>query len=119
MSHETWFWLAVGFGGQALFTSRFLIQWIASERRGESVLPVAFWYLSLVGGLLLLIYAISRVDPVIITGQALGVVVYGRNLVLVHRKRARDRERLAESNGNPIVAVVGSSDSPATLKKAG
>ena len=109
MSHETWFWLAVGFGGQALFTSRFLVQWIASERRGESILPVAFWYLSLGGGLLLLIYAISRVDPVIITGQALGVVVYGRNLVLVHRKRARDRERQLEqttsSNGSIAESV--------------
>lgn len=80
-------WICIGFLGQALFTSRFLVQWIASERKGESVLPISFWYLSLAGGTILLVYAISRIDPVIILGQALGVVVYFRNLVLIHRKK--------------------------------
>lgn len=80
-------WLAVGFGGQGLFMSRFLVQWIVSERKQESVIPVAFWYLSIVGGLMLLAYAIHRVDPVIITGQLFGVVVYARNLVLIHRSQ--------------------------------
>ena len=90
------FWLVVGFTGQALFTSRFIVQWIASERKKESVFPVAFWYLSLVGGTMLLAYAISRVDPVIILGQALGVVVYTRNLVLIHQQRMRLAEREKE-----------------------
>jgi lipid-A-disaccharide synthase-like uncharacterized protein len=85
------FWLIVGFTGQALFTCRFLVQWIASERQGESVMPLAFWYFSLSGGWLLLLYAIYRRDPVIITGQVLGVVVYARNLVLIHRKRRAER----------------------------
>jgi lipid-A-disaccharide synthase-like uncharacterized protein len=80
-------WVAIGFLGQALFTSRFLVQWIASERRGESIIPLAFWWLSLAGGLTLLSYAIWRQDPVFIVGQATGLVVYTRNLVLIGRKR--------------------------------
>lgn len=80
-------WLAVGFAGQALFTSRFLVQWIASERRRESVIPLAFWWFSILGGLLLLSYALWRADPVFILGQSAGLVVYGRNLVLIARKR--------------------------------
>jgi lipid-A-disaccharide synthase-like uncharacterized protein len=81
-------WIAIGFLGQALFTSRFLVQWIASERRGESVIPLAFWWLSILGGLTLLSYAIWRQDPVFILGQATGLLVYSRNLVLIGRKRA-------------------------------
>lgn len=81
------FWITVGFVAQILFTSRFLVQWLASEKKGESVIPVAFWYLSLSGGLMLFSYACYRLDPVFITGQAFGVVVYVRNLVLIHRKR--------------------------------
>jgi lipid-A-disaccharide synthase-like uncharacterized protein len=80
-------WVAIGFLGQLLFTSRFLIQWIASERRRESHIPLAFWWLSLGGGLTLLSYAIWRQDPVFIVGQATGLVVYVRNLVLIGRKR--------------------------------
>jgi lipid-A-disaccharide synthase-like uncharacterized protein len=83
------FWLVVGFLGQALFFSRFLLQWIASERRGESVVPRGFWYLSLGGAALLLAYAIWRRDPVFILGQSFGFLVYTRNLVLI-RNRARD-----------------------------
>ena len=79
--------LVIGFAGQALFFSRFLIQWIASERQGRSVLPVAFWYLSLGGGLLLLCYAVWRRDPVFVAGQSIGVVVYSRNLWLTYRPR--------------------------------
>lgn len=81
-------WKAVGFGGQALFGSRFLVQWIATERRRQSVVPTAFWYLSLFGGLTLLSYAISIKDPVFITGQTFGVLVYARNLWFVHRQKA-------------------------------
>jgi lipid-A-disaccharide synthase-like uncharacterized protein len=81
------FWLVVGFAGQALFTARFVVQWIASERSCGSVVPVIFWWLSLAGGLALLSYAISRHDPVIVTGQALGLFVYVRNLMLVRKSR--------------------------------
>ena len=78
-------WLAVGFAGQLLFTSRFLVQWIASERRRQSIIPTAFWWLSLGGAALLLAYAIWREDPVFILGQAFGFVVYTRNLLLIAR----------------------------------
>ncbi len=67
---------------------RFLVQWIASEKRGESVIPVAFWYFSIGGGLLLFAYSLWRVDPVFIVGQSLGVFIYGRNLYLIHRPSA-------------------------------
>ena len=80
-------WLAVGFAGQALFTARFLVQWLQSERVRRSVIPMAFWYLSLAGGALLLIYALHRRDPVFILGQAAGAVVYIRNIVLILRER--------------------------------
>lgn len=79
------YWLLVGFAGQALFTARFVVQWLVSERRGDSVVPVSFWWLSLLGGGALLSYAISRRDPVIMVGQAMGVLVYVRNLMLVRR----------------------------------
>ena len=81
-------WLGIGFFGQLLFTSRFLVQWLASERRGESVIPVAFWWLSIAGGATLLAYAVYRADPVFIAGQAFGIVVYARNLLLIRRSRA-------------------------------
>lgn len=81
-------WVAVGFGGQALFFSRFLVQWIATERRRQSVVPTAFWYLSLGGGVVLLSYALWRGDPVFIAGQSFGLLVYSRNLWYVHRQKA-------------------------------
>lgn len=79
-------WIAVGFAGQALFSMRFLIQWLASERSGRSVIPVAFWYFSIGGGLTLLSYAIYRLDPVFILGQLTGVFIYSRNLYLIYRE---------------------------------
>lgn len=79
--------LALGFAGQTLFFSRFLVQWIASEIEGRSVVPNAFWYLSLGGGALLLGYAIWRRDPVFIAGQSVGLFVYTRNLWLLRRSR--------------------------------
>ena len=78
-------WLGVGFLGQAFFSARFLIQWIASERRGKSVVPRAFWYFSIGGGLTLLFYALWRRDPVFILGQGAGLFVYARNLYFVLR----------------------------------
>lgn len=80
------FWLILGFAAQLLFTGRFIVQWLASERAGQSVVPLAFWYLSLVGSSLLLIYAIHRRDPVFILGQTTGVFIYLRNLYFIHRK---------------------------------
>jgi lipid-A-disaccharide synthase-like uncharacterized protein len=84
------FWIALGFVAQALFMMRFVVQWIASERARRSVMPIAFWFFSLGGGILLLVYAIHREDPVFIAGQALGLVVYVRNLVLIRRERRSD-----------------------------
>jgi lipid-A-disaccharide synthase-like uncharacterized protein len=82
-------WVALGFVAQLMFTARFAVQWLASERVGRSVIPIAFWYFSIVGGLLLLLYALVRRDPVFIAGQAFGVFVYARNLYFVLRdKRA-------------------------------
>jgi lipid-A-disaccharide synthase-like uncharacterized protein len=81
-------WLVLGFVGQAAFASRFLVQWIVSEKRGESVIPMAFWYLSLAGSAILLTYAIFRRDPVFILGQSFGSIVYIRNLMLIYKKRA-------------------------------
>jgi lipid-A-disaccharide synthase-like uncharacterized protein len=78
-------WLAVGLFGQALFSARFLVQWIASERRKRSVVPHAFWYFSIGGGVTLLAYAIYRRDPVFILGQGAGLLVYARNLWFLHR----------------------------------
>src|SRR5918997_1055781 len=87
------FWMAIGFLGQAVFTARFLVQWVVSEKRRDSVVPVAFWWLSLFGGMTLLSYAISRRDPVIIVGQGMGLVVYIRNLMLVGKARRRAARR--------------------------
>ena len=81
-------WIAIGLAGQVLFSLRFLVQWISSERRGESHIPVIFWYFSLGGGVVLLAYAIHRRDIVFEIGQAGGLVVYLRNLVLIRRRRA-------------------------------
>jgi lipid-A-disaccharide synthase-like uncharacterized protein len=78
-------WLGVGLAGQALFFGRFLVQWIASERKKQSVVPVGFWYFSLGGGIIMLAYAVYRRDPVFIIGQASGLVVYARNLYFIHR----------------------------------
>ncbi len=79
-------WLGIGLLGQACFTSRFLIQWIASERQKKSVVPALFWYCSILGGGLLLAYALYRRDPVFICGQLAGMVVYVRNLMFITRE---------------------------------
>jgi lipid-A-disaccharide synthase-like uncharacterized protein len=78
-------WLTIGLLGQALFSARFLVQWIASERLKRSVVPRAFWYFSVGGGVTLLAYAIYRRDPVFILGQGAGLFVYARNLWFIHR----------------------------------
>lgn len=87
------FWIAVGLIGQILFTSRFLVQWIASERARRSLVPDVFWQLSIAGGTALFAYALWRQDPVFILGQGAGLIVYVRNLVLIRRaRRAPARE---------------------------
>ncbi len=80
-------WLVIGFAGQALFSARFLVQWVYSERRKRSLIPIAFWYFSLAGGATLFTYALHIGDPVFILGQSLGVLIYTRNLYFIHRER--------------------------------
>ena len=80
-------WLSIGLAGQCLFMARFIVQWIHSERHGQSLIPVSFWYLSLIGGLIVLAYGLHKLDPVIILGQLPGTIVYTRNLMLIHRNK--------------------------------
>lgn len=82
-------WLALGIFGQLLFAARFLVQWIASEREGRSVIPMAFWFFSIGGGLITLFYGLAKREPVIILGQAMSLFVYARNLMLIHRERGK------------------------------
>ena len=94
--------LSVGLIAQALFSARFLVQWVVSEKKRESVIPVAFWYLSLAGGVMLFCYAFMRKDPVIMLGQGTGIFIYTRNLFLIHRKRRIDAQA-AEAAPPPSV----------------
>ncbi|ALG91595.1 MAG: lipid A biosynthesis protein [Confluentimicrobium sp.] len=89
---ETWlefWWVMIGLGGQLLFTARFLVQWIASEKAGRSVVPLAFWYFSIGGGIILFAYALYRKDPVFVLGQAMGLFIYLRNLSLIYAEKRR------------------------------
>ena len=87
LSYVELIFLTIGFTGQGIFASRFIVQWVYSEKKGESSIPVIFWYLSIFGGLGLLIYAIFRKDPVIITGQIFGIFIYTRNLILIYKNK--------------------------------
>jgi lipid-A-disaccharide synthase-like uncharacterized protein len=87
VSTEEAIMLTIGFAGQALFAMRFIIQWLKSEISRRSVIPIAFWYFSLLGGATLFIYALWRRDPVFIMGQGTGLFIYARNLWLIHRER--------------------------------
>ena len=80
-------WVILGFVGQAMFGSRFFVQWIVSEKRGESTIQEIFWYLSMAGSALLLTYAIYRRDPVFIMGQCSGIFIYSRNVMLIYKKK--------------------------------
>jgi lipid-A-disaccharide synthase-like uncharacterized protein len=91
MDENLW-WLVIGFGGQALFMARFLVQWLVSERARRSVIPISFWYFSIAGALVLLVYALHRGDPVFIAGQGLGVLIYVRNLHLIRLERTSARQ---------------------------
>lgn len=99
-------WLLIGFLGQGIFTARFLVQWLASEKKKDSVVPVAFWWLSMGGGLTLLAYAIYREDPVIIAGQSLGVFIYVRNLMLVGKGKRRAAKRKPHPNESSNAGAV-------------
>lgn len=90
-------WLTIGFLGQGLFFMRFFVQWIASEKMGQSVIPNAFWYFSLGGGLVLLSYAIWRQDPVFMLGQSTGLLIYTRNLYFIHRKKPDNTPETAQT----------------------
>jgi lipid-A-disaccharide synthase-like uncharacterized protein len=83
-------WIAIGFVGQLLFSMRWLVQWVQSERRRRSITPLAFWYFSVAGGVTLLAYAIHRRDPVFIVGQGAGLFIYMRNLYLIAQARRRE-----------------------------
>ena len=82
-------WLIVGFVGMSMFAARFLVQWIVSEREKRSVVPLAFWYFSIGGGVILFTYACYRADPVFILGQSMGLLIYTRNLWLIYAERRR------------------------------
>lgn len=88
MTNAEMIWLAIGFTGQALFSARFIIQWFKSEQQRKSVIPIAFWYFSILGGVTLLAYALYKQDPVFICGQLFGVIIYARNLYFIYKERA-------------------------------
>ena len=83
------FWLAFGLIAQLLFTARFLVQWISSERAGNSVVPMSFWFFSMGGGLMTLVYGVAKREPIIILGQSLATVIYIRNIMLILKNRAK------------------------------
>ncbi len=83
---EFW-WVMFGLFGQLMFSGRFIVQWIASEKARRSTVPLAFWYFSMGGGVILFTYAVYRADPVFILGQSLGLFIYSRNLYLIYRER--------------------------------
>ncbi len=90
-------WLSLGLGAQAMFSTRFIIQWIASERAKKSIVPEAFWYFSFVGGFMLFMYALHRMDPVFIIGQGTGLFIYSRNIYLIWKNKVFSREKTLSS----------------------
>ena len=88
------FWLAFGLVAQLFFTARFLVQWISSERAGQSVVPIAFWFFSMGGGLMTLVYGVVKREPVIILGQAMATVIYVRNIMLIMKNRGKRSQTL-------------------------
>jgi lipid-A-disaccharide synthase-like uncharacterized protein len=88
------FWLAFGLVAQLLFTARFVVQWISSERAGRSVVPIAFWFFSVGGGMMTLVYGIAKREPVIIAGQAAATVIYVRNIMLIIKAHGKGSEAM-------------------------
>jgi lipid-A-disaccharide synthase-like uncharacterized protein len=99
-------WIGFGLAGQLIFGLRFLIQWIASERKKESYIPVFFWYLSLGGAAILLTYAIHRRDPVFILGQTTGFIVYVRNIMLIYKKKLEKHQGPSNQNADGTSAPL-------------
>ena len=98
-------WLVLGFVGQLVFSMRFIVQWICSERKKRSYVPLIFWYFSLGGGIILLVYSIHRKDPVFIVGQVSGLIVYVRNLMLIYQhKAAQERDLQEDLKNQPAVS---------------
>lgn len=97
-------WIAFGFLAEGMFFMRFFVQWLASEIKKESTVPVAFWYFSVLGGAMLFTYATWRLDPVFMLGQGMGLLIYTRNLILIHRKRKKDQTNAVP----PLAAQRGS-----------
>ena len=93
-------WLVIGFIGQLMFSARFLLQWIYSEIKKRSIIPVGFWYFSVLGGAVLLAYAIYREDPVFISGQSAGLLIYARNLYFIHKRKKNIKIREDNKNVN-------------------
>jgi len=93
ISPQELFWLSFGFGAQAMFFMRFVLQWLASEKAKQSIVPEVFWYFSFAGGLGLLVYATYRVDPVIMLGQATGLLIYSRNIYFIWKEKRRLAEQ--------------------------
>ena len=103
-NHLNALWIGIGLLGQAMFSARFLIQWLASERVKQSIVPDLFWYFSLSGGLILLTYAIHKKDPVFILGQGTGILIYSRNLYFIYRQRL-ERKGHTTINDNDIATA--------------
>lgn len=87
MLNSATLWLCIGFTGQLIFVTRFIVQWLYAEKHQKSLIPIPFWYLSTVGAIILFIYAVHRRDPVFIMGQGLGIVVYLRNLYFIYLEK--------------------------------
>lgn len=94
-------WLGVGFAAQLMFSMRFIVQWIASERARRSIVPETFWYFSMVGGAMLFAYAIYRLDPVFMLGQGMGLVIYGRNIYFIRAHHKSEAQAAATAPGVP------------------
>ena len=108
-------WLVIGFGGQGMFTLRFLVQWISTERARRSVVPEAFWYFSLIGAAAMMAYGIHRADPVIMVGQLTGFVIYFRNLYFIWQEKGRFVWRPAPRAGvvaAPVESTVDDNGAP-------
>jgi len=97
-------WLGVGFLAQLMFSMRFIVQWIASERARRSIVPETFWYFSMVGGAMLFAYAIYRLDPVFMLGQGMGLVIYSRNIYFIRAHRRSEASTAATASSPTVPA---------------
>lgn len=110
MTAEEIIWVSVGLFGQAMFSMRFIIQWIVSEKKRDSVVPIAFWYFSLIGSIIVLAYGIYKLEPVLIVGQSTGFVIYLRNLYFIYKRKHADLD-VANPDGDGMAGEHGSEES--------